>query len=357
MEKRFRNWAWLTIISVYLLILVGGVVRSTGSGMGCPDWPRCFGSWIPPVSVSQLPEHYQTIYTQKRLNKNEKLGKLLTKAGFTDLAYLITHDPSVFKEEPFNVTKTWIEYLNRLLGALIGLFIFLTAVFSFSYWKKDRIIFFTSLGAFVLVGIQGWIGSVVVSTNLLPGMITLHMVLALGVVFLLIFGLIKSEKKQEGGYIRQPTNSKIIWILGTAFLLTMIQVILGSQVRQAIDVVSDNLGQGRRGEWVTGTGLIFYIHRSFSWVVLVANGYLVYLLRNQKQRAKPVITLSNLLLLSLGIAFFSGAGMAWFGLPGFLQPVHLTLASLTAGIQFGLLVWLRPQRLVESIRTDKTILA
>ena len=70
-----RRFGILTISSVFLLLLAGGFVRSTGSGMGCPDWPKCYDKLYPPTHVSQLPIGYQFEYVIKRVEKakaNEK---------------------------------------------------------------------------------------------------------------------------------------------------------------------------------------------------------------------------------------------------------------------------------------------
>jgi cytochrome c oxidase assembly protein subunit 15 len=148
-QRRFWWCAAGTVATIYALILVGGIVRATGAGMGCPDWPTCFGQWIPPTSESQLPANYQEIYAER---------------GYADTV--------------FNVRKTWTEYLNRLLGVFTGFTILATLIFSLSYRRSEPRVFLLALAGFILVGVQGWLGSRVVASNLMPGMITIHMLLA-----------------------------------------------------------------------------------------------------------------------------------------------------------------------------------
>lgn len=193
---KFRNVGIITVVAVYLLIVAGGIVRSTGSGMGCPDWPKCFGSWVPPTEVAQLPLRYKEDFAAKRQSKNERLAKYLEKVGFGTLAQKIRSGSSQ-EEAEFNASKTWIEYINRLLGALVGILVFGLLVRAIPFLKADRPVFYITLLTVLLVGFQGWIGSVVVSTNLLPGIITLHMVLAIAIIFLLIYVVVRASQPME----------------------------------------------------------------------------------------------------------------------------------------------------------------
>ncbi|MBE0437342.1 MAG: COX15/CtaA family protein, partial [Methylomicrobium sp.] len=136
---RFRRIGTITIFAVYFLILVGGIVRASGAGMGCPDWPTCFGKLIPPTDVSQLPPDYKTIYAERG-----------------------------YQNTDFNPVKTWTEYLNRLTGASIGILILLTAWSSRIYLKSDKTVFYLCLAVVFIVGFQAWLGSVVVASNLKP---------------------------------------------------------------------------------------------------------------------------------------------------------------------------------------------
>ena len=126
----------ISLGSVLVLILVGSIVRSTGAGMGCPDWPECFGSYIPPTSVNQLPDDYLKIFKSERLQKNQRLASILNSLGYFQLGNKILNDPFIQREQEFNVSKAWIEYVNRLVGVLIGLLIFLNMIASFSLKKN-----------------------------------------------------------------------------------------------------------------------------------------------------------------------------------------------------------------------------
>ena len=333
-HKRFRSIGVLTVIAVYILILVGGIVRSTGSGMGCPDWPKCFGSWVPPTDVSQLPEDYLEVYKQKRIEKNQKLAGFLDKLGFEEVSASIFSHPSQYIESEFNVTKTWIEYLNRLVGVLIGFFIFLTVIYAIPYLRSDKTIFYLALASFILVGFQGWLGSIVVSTNLLPVTVTIHMALALVLVALLQYAVTRPNKGSLVGSINGSANiTMLLWIIAG---FTFIQILLGTQVREEVDLVAFAMNGQNRELWIEELGNSFYIHRSFSILILALHVYVAYVIYKLKYR--PINKLTTVMLVLVGVEVVTGVVMSYFAIPAFLQPVHLTLAALLFGVQFQLLI-------------------
>ncbi len=334
-----RNFGVLTVAAIYFLILVGGIVRSTGAGMGCPDWPKCFGQWIPPTHIDQLPENYQEIYSQKRLAKNKTIAVYLEKMGYNELAQKIQNDPAVLEEQPFNATKTWIEYINRLIGALVGLFILVAVGLSLGWIKKDAWVFICAAIGLVLVLFQAWLGSIVVSTNLLPGTITLHMIVAQMIVLLMIFAIYRTYLDGSQSWQTAPIanlrtlNGLLAWVM----LLSVVQLIMGTQVREEVDKVALRLGEGSRAYWIDELPIVFKVHRSFSILVLASNLIIFRILKNQSLNSALGIWLQVLVAL-LVVEIGSGAVMAYFAIPKFVQPIHLLLGSLMLGVQFVLVL-------------------
>ncbi len=314
-------------------------MRGTGSGMGCPDWPKCFGSWVPPTQESQLPSNYQEVYVQQRVEKNARFSTYLSALGFANLAQQIQSDPSIREEEDFNATKTWIEYLNRLLGAVVGLLILVTFLVSLKYRKQDVWLVALTLATVVTVAIQGWIGSIVVSTNLLPWMITVHMLLALVIVALLTVVVLRTR---EATVVKPSQVYRIQAVLGILLILSLVQIVMGTQVRESVNEVSRALGEGQRSRWIDQLDWIFYVHRSYSIILLLGHLYLGYLIYQNSQPSGNLIRWSLVLLVVVIAEIASGVVMAYFAIPKFAQPLHLILATLAFGIQTYLILLLSP---------------
>ncbi|MEO8471118.1 MAG: COX15/CtaA family protein [Chryseolinea sp.] len=323
--RSFRRLSLATLVAVYVLILVGGVVRSTGSGMGCPDWPKCFGNWIPPTNASELPANYKEIYSDHRDKKNQRFAKYLAAFGMSSTATSILNDPTVRAESDFNPVKTWIEYINRLVGVVIGFLIFSVFVASLRFRKSTSALPVVAGAALILVCIQGWLGSFVVSTNLTPWTITIHMFLALVIVALLVYLVHQSNFGTE-------INSSLgFWWLLASMAVLLVQILLGTQVREAIDSVATVVS---REQWISNLGGEFIIHRSFSWIVLILHvGLIVNLHKTQGSKAFAL----TLIVLILG-TILTGLSMAYFAVPPGLQPLHLLLATATFGMQFMFLL-------------------
>ena len=337
----FQKISFTTLVAVYFLILVGGIVRSTGSGMGCPDWPKCFGKLVPPTDVSELPDDYRDIYAAKRAKKNEKFSAYLETLGFTKLADRIRNDKSILVEAEFNKYKTWTEYINRLVGAVIGILIFATLVASFSYRKKSPRVFYLSLACFLLVLFQAWIGSIVVSTNLLPWMVTVHMILAMVIMFMLIY-LVYFTGKSKFQLQWSGSHKMLNVLLIVGIILTFSQIILGTQVREAVDVIAAGFNFAGRDQWVENIGMEFLIHRSYSLLILALHVYLVYyLLKNIPGKTGRFYNLTKILLAVVLIEILSGTLMAYFAIPAVLQPVHLLVALVIIGLQYYLFLQAR----------------
>ncbi len=312
--RKFLVWAIATVAIIYALILVGGVVRATGAGMGCPDWPTCFGRWVPPTSEAQLPVNYQLLYADR---------------GYANTT--------------FNVRKTWTEYLNRLLGVFTGFAILLTLLFSLAYRRYDNAVVHLALAGFILVAVQGWLGSRVVASNLHPGLITLHMLLAQVIVGLIIAAIIRSTRNQLRAIDVQRLPANVYPLIVLAMLLGLAQLLLGTQVREAIDLIAAKSDYVNRHLWIENLPAFFAIHKYVALPLLLLNGYLVFqTLSNVKSGI--LVFLNTLLIAFMVGTIVMGMSMDRLNLPMFAQPLHLFLSSLIFGTQLAIFLVVRYAR-------------
>lgn len=327
MKKYFTSAAKTTLVLVYLVIIAGALVRMTGSGMGCPDWPKCFGYYIPPTDIKELTWTPNREFEEGQvIIKDDKLwvanGNFKTQNTFDQQQWRLytKHDYALF-----NATETWIEYINRLVGALSGIAIFLMAVFSIGYWKSDKKITLLSWASVILIGFQGWLGARVVYSVLNPVKITIHMIVALVIVALLIY-LIKKAKGKVNSFKKNPVFKKVVLL---TLILTFVQIVLGTQVRQYVDYQVKLLGYDQMALVLENPSLIFYVHRSSSLLILGLNLFLFLKNRNLKLGFNKI----NWVMSLIGIEILSGMAMYYFDFPFASQPLHLILATLLFGAQ------------------------
>ncbi|MCX2450551.1 COX15/CtaA family protein [Pedobacter sp. PLR] len=335
-EKRFIRLNLLTIVVTLLLILAGGIVRSTGSGMGCPDWPKCFDQYIPPTHLSQLPANYKDKYVAERVAKNERFAKTLEKMGKAHLADSIRHDTSILQPETFNVAKTWTEYLNRLMGAFTGFFLVGLLVYSFAYRKTATRILVLSILNVIIVGFQAWLGSIVVSTNLMPWIVTVHMLLALVILAILVYTYNYARQLQEQTVV---IMSNIFWLKVLTLVsvaLSTIQVVLGTEVREAIDAISKNMMYNDRGSWVSKVGDVFSYHRDVAILVLILNVVIYKIVKDKFNGKARALLVGNGIAIVLIIQIVTGLLLSNFALPPYAQALHILFSTALFTLQYYL---------------------
>lgn len=330
-SKLFVRFNWCALVFIFLVVIAGTFVRTTGSGMGCPDWPKCFDQWVPPTNSSQIPADYKERYSKQREQKVDKFAKLISTIGMTDVALQLKNDPNLLQEEDFNAHKTWTEYINRLFGFLAGnslLILFFWIVFIYRKSKKLLLVSFLNL---IFIAFQAWFGSIVVASNLVPWTITIHLFFALLIIGLQLYVIRLVSPSQSQNLNFTKTIHYLLWI---CFIIIIIQMFLGTQVRESIDELT-RLGIGRE-QWTDYLGLQFFIHRSFSWLVLVLLTYMAY--KNERTIKQKSI---RWLYVILAVELLSGVILAHLDMIALVQNAHLLFATILFGILFMLVFRVR----------------
>ncbi len=320
-SRAFIRFNWLALVLIYLVVVAGSFVRITGSGMGCPDWPKCFGQWVPPTSEKVLPENYKELYGEKRAKKIEKFSRFLSSIGLKETSDKILNDPNLRIEEDFNARRTWTEYINRLFGFLAGNAMLLAFFWILWKYRKRQLVLISGINL-ILMGIQAWFGSIVVASNLVPWTITVHMLLALVIIGLQLLLIRKISVSQRKNLV---FNTQLRWLILLVFGITFYQMFLGTQVREYIDELT-KLGYGRES-WTEKLGMAFYIHRSFSWLVLLMLAFIAW--KNEKLSRYMIIRSAFIILL---LELTSGVLLAYANMPGLVQTSHLVFATVLFGI-------------------------
>ncbi len=336
MKKRFESIVTITLISLYLIFLAGSFVRMTGSGMGCPDWPKCFGYYIPPTSEKQI---------TWQPNKHYDKGMIIIKDEILFVAEKDVETTSVFNKSnwnkytkhdyaTFNKFHTWTEYINRLVTVVSGfIFLFLLAG-SLKFRKENKLIPILSFTAFFLMLVEAVLGKMVVETNLKPTMITIHMVIGLiiiGLILRLLF-IVKESKKV---YKYHSLFNKLLVI---SVLFSLIQIALGTQVRQFIDEQVKLFGFDNKEYSLMNPSFKFYFHRSFTIAIILVNVSMFYLNLIYQLGYRLI----NWVLILLVFETISGILMYYAEFPFGTQAVHLLSGALLFGLQFYL--WQQSRR-------------
>ena len=294
-DRAFHKLAVITLSATLLLIAVGSMVRVSGAGLGCPDWPTCWGCWIPPSDVSKI-------------------------------------DAEKYDISQFNAAKMWIEYANRMVGVTIGFLVLATFVKSFRYAQSSPPVFWGSTAAFLLVIFNGWLGGQVVKSGLKPGIITLHMGLAVAQALALIWvvHLTRTESRPT------PGSGKLQYLVVALLFVTLVQLLLGTQVREFIDFhIKD--GTLPRSEWIPSLNQQDHLHRFLSWFVA---GVSILLVQRTWNFPKDSATrkLASWILGLVVVEILVGIAMAYNGMPPPAQVLHLLVSAGMVCLQFMLLL-------------------
>ena len=294
--------------------------------MGCPDWPKCFGYYIPPYEESELvfKSNHDYKVNQMIILNSEKL--YTAKLDFKSSEEINLNNWILYEKHnyvTYDPVHTWIEFINRLMGAVAGIFTLLMLLMSLKYFKKNKSITLISLLIVLGMGFQAWLGKLVVDSNLAPYKITVHMLMALVIVALIIY-LIYYSKEQENYH----HDKKIKYLIIFSIILTLVQVFTGTQVREFIDIQYE-LSKNKE-LWLESPDLYFYFHRTFSLLVFFINIYLFYYAFRKSYNLKTISLISFVIFLEilLGIIMYYG------DFPILSQPLHLFLATILFGFQF-----------------------
>lgn len=295
--KAFRRVAFFATIATYFLIFVGGLVRVSGAGLGCPDWPRCYGRWFPPLSVTDLPAD-------------------INATGLT-------------------VILAWIEYINRMIGVSVGFLILAVAILALVKFRKVARVLYPSLIAAVLVAYQGWQGGRVVTSELEPFLVSLHLLISYIIVSLLIYVMQQTyylKQSEASAPIAKYPRLAVLW-MGLLWIGGMLQILLGTQVREEIEIAARTFPLLSDMQWISAVGFWNDFHMISGMLVVLFTWFVGFVILRMSENPSPLVRqalwgMISLMLLEviIGVSFYVT------GLLPVVQLFHQWVAGLFIGL-------------------------
>ncbi len=286
---RFQRLTVAVTAVTYVLIGAGGLVRATDSGLGCPDWPRCFGRWMPPAS-----------------------------------------------------THAWIEHTHRLLAALL---VVLVGALVVAAWRTRQpgAVRRASVGALVLVTSQALLGAVVVWGRLQADSVTLHLATALGVLALGEYIAFRAGHPTPPQRAAEPARPRrFVRLAVAAAALTYVQMLVGSTVTghdAGLAFPDFPLAGGRIvPELRLAAERIQFAHRVLALVVGAGILYLWWRARRDQREHASVTRLAGYAAGFVGVQIALGAANVWDRLSALSVVPHLAVGSLTFGTLVALVL-------------------
>jgi cytochrome c oxidase assembly protein subunit 15 len=208
-----ERWRALTLVTLFLtfdLVLVGAFTRLTDSGLGCPDWPGCYGS------VSPLGARHEINAAQ-----------------------------SAMPSGPVTHSKAWIEMLHRYLATGVGALITVLAIAAWLQGRKGRspVSPWWATATWVWVCLQGAFGALTVTMKLYPAIVTMHLLGGLGLLALLS---VQSELTAER---RLRLSSRLYACAVLVLIVCVMQVALGGWVSTNYAVLACQDFPTCQGQW------------------------------------------------------------------------------------------------------------
>jgi heme A synthase len=277
-----RWYAALTTITTYGLIVLGGTVRSTGSGEACPDWPLCHGQVIPPMEA-----------------------------------------------------KVWVEFSHRLVATLIG---FMILGLIYGIWrrrKEDPLLWKLAIVAGVLLIAQVLVGGATVDTKTAAGVVAIHLSIALTFLTVLIFITARLFRESEKGILR-PEALPLIVLAGVFALV--ISGAFVSQKHAGLAYPDWPLFDGGVTPADSEAGWLHYVHRVIAGGVgILYLGLFVAAVRARvDQRVLWLLTFAGVLIAAQALV---GALNVWLELATSVRILHLALASAVWAVLAFTMAW------------------